>query len=131
VILGIGADLCSIERIASSLDRFGNRFAQRIFTPAEQGHCRGRPAAYAKRWAAKEACAKALRTGFRDDLLMTDIAVENDALGAPSLRLTGGALARLDALTPPGHRAAIHLTLTDDPPWAQAFVVIEAVEDRP
>jgi holo-[acyl-carrier protein] synthase len=132
VILGIGADLCSIERIASSLDRFGARFLQRVFTPAEQAHADARAlaraASYAKRWAAKEACVKALGTGFRDDIAMTDIAVANDPRGRPSLHLSGGAKALLDAITPPGHAVRIHLTLTDDPPWAQAFVVIEALE---
>ena len=135
MILGIGADLCSVERIAQSLDRFGARFIQRVFTPAEQATADARTAtraaAYAKRWAAKEACAKALGTGFRDDLAMTDIGVENRAGGAPALRLSGGARRRLDAMLPAGHRALIHLTLTDDHPWAQAFVVIEAVPEEP
>ena len=130
MILGIGADLCSIERIAASLDRFGQRFLDRAFTAAEQAACEARhltrAAGYAKRWAAKEAGAKALGLGFRDDLAMTDIAVANDAHGAPLLHLSGGARRRLDALVPPGHAARLHLTLTDDPPWAQAFVVIEA-----
>ena len=134
MILGIGADLCSIERIAASLDRFGTRFVDKVFTPAERAWCDARTAtrtaAYAKRWAAKEACAKALRTGFRDDLAMTDIGVANDGRGAPTLHLSGGAKARLDALTPAGHRPHIHLTLTDDHPWAQAFVVIEAVPEQ-
>ena len=135
MILGIGADLCSIERIAASLERFGARFLDRTFTPAEQATAEARTAtraaAYAKRWAAKEAGAKALGTGFRDDLLMTDIAVANAANGAPSLHLSGGAKRRLDALVPPGHRPRIHLSLSDDPPWAQAFVVVEAVPEEP
>ena len=134
MILGIGADLCSIERIAASLDRFGARFVGRIFTAAEQATAEARTgtraAAYAKRWAAKEAGVKALGTGFRDDLAMTDIGVVNDARGAPTLVLTGAARTRLDAITPSGHRARIHLTLTDDHPWAQAFVVIEALPEQ-
>ena len=133
MILGIGADLCSIERIAGSLERFGERFAERVFTPAERTHCdtrqANRAACYAKRWAAKEACAKALGTGFRGELALADIGVESGPLGRPALVLTGAARMRLDALVPPGHAAHVHLTLTDDPPWAQAFVVIEAVKD--
>ena len=134
MILGIGADLCSIERIAASLDRFGDRFAARIFTAAERATAEARAAtraaAYAKRFAAKEACAKALGTGFRDEIAMIDIGVEQAALGAPTLVLAGGAKARLDAITPSGHRARIHLTLTDDHPWAQAFVVIEVLPEQ-
>lgn len=135
MILGIGADLCSIERIAASIERFGDRFLQRSFTPAERhladARSATRAAAYAKRWAAKEACAKALRLGFREDITMHDMGVLNDEAGAPALLLSGGAKRRLDALTPPGHAARIHLTLTDDHPWAQAFVVIEAVPEEP
>lgn len=131
MILGIGADLCSIERIAASIERFGERFVARVFTDAERAVAEGRgatrAAAYAKRFAAKEACAKALGTGFRDGMAFSDIGVETLPLGGPALVLTGRARARLDAMTPPGHRPRVHLTLTDDPPWAQAFVVIEAV----
>ena len=130
MILGIGADLCNIERIQSSLDRFGERFSARIFTDAEcataEARRAGRAAAYAKRFAAKEAFAKAIGTGFRDDMAMRDIGVINDARGKPALALSGGAKAKLDVLTPEGHAVDIHVTLTDDHPWAQAFVIIFA-----
>ena len=130
MILGIGADLCSVERIAASLDRFGDRFADRIFTAEERALADARPATraatYAKRFAAKEACAKALGTGFRGDIAMRDIAVTLLPSGAPRLVLTGGAQAALDALAPPGHAVDVHVTLTDDHPWAQAFVILAA-----
>ncbi len=132
MILGLGSDLCSIERIAASLARFGARFEARCFTPAEIARADRRPmtraATLAKRFAAKEACSKALGTGFSRGVFFRDMAVVNAPSGAPSLELTGGAAARLDAMVPPGHLARIHLTLTDDHPWAQAFVVIEAIE---
>jgi holo-[acyl-carrier protein] synthase len=131
MILAIGADLCNIERIQHSLDRFGERFEARTFTPAERAQAAARPltraGTLAKRFAAKEAFAKALGTGLmRQGVFMTDIGVVNAPSGAPTLALTGGAAAKLAALTPAGHAAHVHLTLTDDHPWAQAFVVIEA-----
>ena len=133
MIVGLGSDLCNIERIQASLDRFGARFEARVFTDVERAKAGRRPytraGTYAKRFAAKEAFSKAVGTGFKAGVFMRDIGVVNAASGAPTLALTGGAKARLDALTPPGHRAAVHLTMTDDHPWAQAFVVIEAVPD--
>lgn len=137
MIIGLGSDLCNIERIRNSLDRFGDRFVQRVFTDVEQAKAARRPltraGTLAKRFAAKEAFSKAVGTGFRAGVFMRDIGVVNAPSGAPTLALTGGAKARLDAMTPAGHEAVIHLTLTDDHPWAQAFVVIEAViiEARP
>jgi holo-[acyl-carrier protein] synthase len=131
VILGLGSDLCSIERIQASLDRFGARFEQRCFTARELARADARPftraATLAKRFAAKEAFSKAVGTGFKQGVFLRDIGVVNLPSGAPTLALTGGAAARLDAITPAGHRASVHLTMTDDFPWAQAFVVIEAV----
>ncbi len=131
MIVGIGSDLCNIDRIAASLTRFGDRFVQRVFTPTEQAKSERRTltraATYAKRFAAKEAFSKAVGTGFRRGVFMRDIGVVNLPSGAPTLALTGGAKARLDALIPPGHAAHVHLTMTDDLPWAQAFVIIEAL----
>lgn len=131
MIIAIGSDLCSIERIQASLDRFGERFESRVFTDIERAKAAKRPftraGTYAKRFAAKEAFSKAVGTGFRMGVFMKDIGVVNKKSGAPTLALTGGAAARLAALTPPGHEAVVHLTLTDDHPWAQAFVIIEAV----
>ena len=131
MIIGIGSDLCNIERIQASLDRFGDRFEARVFTDVERAKAASRPftkaGTLAKRFAAKEAFSKAVGTGFKRGVFMRDIGVVNGKSGAPTLALTGGALARLDAITPEGHAARIHLTLTDDHPWAQAFVVIEAV----
>ena len=130
MILGIGSDLCSIERITTALTRHGDRFATRIFSPDEIALANSRPAnraaCLAKRFAAKEACAKAMRTGFGRGFVMADIAVTLDPLGAPSLLLSGGAAQRLAAMTPAGHEALVHVSLTDDHPWAQAFVIIEA-----
>ena len=130
MIIGLGSDLCNIERIQASLDRFGARFETRVFTPAEIAKAARRPftkaGTLAKRFAAKEAFSKAVGTGFRAGVFMKDIGVINAASGAPTLALTGGAAVRLAAITPPGHEAVVHLTLTDDHPWAQAFVVIEA-----
>jgi len=130
MIIGMGSDLCNIERIQASLDRFGDRFEQRVFTALEQAKAARRPftkaGTLAKRFAAKEAFSKAVGTGFRVGVFMKDIGVVNALSGAPTLALTGGAAARLAAITPEGHEAVIHLTLTDDHPWAQAFVVIEA-----
>ena len=133
MIIGLGSDLCNIERIAASLARFGARFEQRVFTDIERARADRRPftqaGTLAKRFAAKEAFSKAVGTGFRRGVFMRDIGVVNTPSGAPTLALTGGARARLDAITPPGHAARIHLTLTDDHPWAQAFVVIEAIPE--
>ena len=130
MILAIGSDLCNIERIANSLDRFGERFENRVFTEVERAKAARRPytraGTYAKRFAAKEAFSKAVGTGFKAGVFMRDIGVVNAPSGAPTLKLTGGAASRLAAITPAGHEAVIHLTLTDDHPWAQAFVVIEA-----
>jgi holo-[acyl-carrier protein] synthase len=131
MIIGIGSDLCNIERIQASLDRFGTRFENRVFTPLEQAKAARRPftkaGTLAKRFAAKEAFSKAVGTGFKAGVFMRDIGVVNAPSGAPTLALTGGAKARLDAITPDGHVAMLHLTMTDDHPWAQAFVIIEAV----
>ncbi len=129
MILGIGSDLADIRRIASTLERFGDRFTHRIFTEGERAKAarRADPApTYARRWAAKEACAKALGVGIAG-LAWTDMEVANDAAGKPGLTLTGGAAARLAAITPPGREARLHLSLTDDPPYALAFVVVEAL----
>ena len=129
MILGIGSDLANIERIAATLDRFGDRFRNRVFTPIEQRKADSRPhapATFAKRWAAKEACSKALGTGLRMGIAWKDMGVVNLPSGQPTLALTGWAAERLAAMTPPGHEAVLHVTLTDDHPWAQAFVVIEA-----
>ncbi len=131
MILGIGSDLCNIERIQASLDRFGERFIRRVFTETERAKAEGRPhsraGTYAKRFAAKEAFSKAVGTGFKRGVFMRDIGVVNAPSGAPTLELTGGAKARLDAMTPEGHFAKVHLTMTDDHPFAQAFVVITAI----
>jgi len=134
VIIGTGSDLCNIERIQKSLDRFGTRFEQRAFTETEIAKAARRPhtkaGTLAKRFAAKEAFSKAVGTGFKAGVFMKDIGVVNAPSGAPTLALTGGAKARLDALTPSGHVAKVHLTLTDDHPWAFAMVIIEAVKDE-
>ncbi|MEN3745678.1 holo-ACP synthase [Sphingomonas sp. HF-S3] len=131
MIVGLGSDLCNIERIRNSLERFGERFENRVFTEVELGKARRRPhtraATLAKRFAAKEAFSKAVGTGFRRGVFMKDIGVVNAPSGAPTLALAGGAQAALDRLIPDGHEARVHLTLTDDDPWAQAFVVIEAI----
>ena len=130
MIIAIGSDLCNIERIQASLDRFGTRFEQRVFTEVEQAKAARRPytkaGTLAKRFAAKEAFSKAVGTGFKAGVYMKDIRVVNAKSGAPTLALSGGAAARLASLVPEGHEAVVHLTLTDDHPWAQAFVVIEA-----
>ena len=130
MIIAIGSDLCNIERIQASLDRFGERFEMRVFTEVERAKAAKRPFTradtYAKRFAAKEAFSKALGTGFRAGVFMKDIGVVNAKSGAPTLAITGGAAERLARITPEGHEAVVHLTLTDDHPWAQAFVVIEA-----
>jgi len=130
MILGIGSDLSDIRRIQNSLDRFGARFTHRCFTELERRRSERKPdraASYAKRFAAKEACAKALGTGMRGAVYWRDMGVVNLPSGQPTLALTGGALARLESLIPAGHEARIHLSLTDEHPYAQAFVVIEAL----
>jgi holo-[acyl-carrier protein] synthase len=132
VILGIGSDLSDIRRIQASLDRFGDRFRHRCFTEVERRRSEAKPdaaASYAKRFAAKEACAKALGTGLRRGVFWRDMGVVNLRSGQPTLALTGGAAARLSEMTPPGHRAVIHLSMTDDHPYAQAFVIIEALPE--
>jgi holo-[acyl-carrier protein] synthase len=129
VILGIGTDLANIDRIAGVLDRHGARFRNRVFSPEEQARADRRadtPATFAKRWAAKEACVKALGTGLRMGIGWRDMWVTNLATGQPVMHVTGWAARRLADLTPAGHAATIHLSLTDDHPWAQAIVVIEA-----
>ncbi|MGL4494386.1 MAG: holo-ACP synthase [Beijerinckiaceae bacterium] len=130
MIVGLGSDLCDIDRIARSLERFGDRFTHRIFTDGERRRSDSRPgvraASYARRFAAKEACAKALGTGFRRGVFWRDLEVVSLPSGQPTMRLHGGAARRLAALIPPGHAAAIHVSLTDEPPLAQAIVIIEA-----
>jgi holo-[acyl-carrier protein] synthase len=130
LIIGLGSDLADIRRIEDTLARFGARFTQRIFTETERVRSErkaDRAASYAKRFAAKEACAKALGTGLRAGVFWRDMGVVNLRSGAPTLALTGGAAKRLAAITPAGFEARIHLSLTDDHPYAQAFVVIEAL----
>ncbi|MFY9211089.1 MAG: holo-ACP synthase [Aestuariivita sp.] len=132
MILGVGTDLANIERIQKTLDRFGDRFRNRVFTETEQRKAERRrdtAGTYAKRWAAKEACSKALGTGLRMGIAWKDMAVSNLPTGQPVMHVTGWAAQRLRELTPEGHTAIIHVTLTDDHPWAQAFVVIEARPD--
>ena len=137
MILGIGNDVIDIRRIERTIERFGPRFVERIFTDAERARAERRPmqaaASYAKRFAAKEACSKALGTGLRDGVFWRDMGVVNLASGRPTLMLTGGAARRLALLTPPGFQARIDLTLTDDHPYAHAVVIISALatkEDR-
>ena len=129
MIIGLGSDLIDIRRIEKTLARFGDRFIHRVFTDIEQKKSdrrAQRAASYAKRFAAKEACSKALGTGFAQGVFMKDMGVINLPSGAPTMALTGGAAQRLKALIPPGHQGVIHVTLTDDYPLAQAFVLIEA-----
>ncbi len=129
MILGIGTDLANIDRIAGTLDRFGDRFRNRVFTELEQHKAERRKdvaGTYAKRWAAKEACSKALGTGLRMGIAWKDMSVRNLHTGQPVMELTGWAAKRLAAMTPDGFEATVHVSLTDDHPWAQAFVVIEA-----
>lgn len=129
MILGIGTDLANIDRIAATLARFGDRFRQRVFTEAELAKAARRKdeaGTLAKRWAAKEACSKALGTGLAMGISWKDMGVINRRGGQPGMVLTGWAAERLAAMTPPGHQALVHVSLTDDHPWAQAFVVIEA-----
>jgi holo-[acyl-carrier protein] synthase len=130
MIIGIGSDITDIRRIERTLKKFGQRFITRCFTPVEQKKAISRAdpiPTYAKRFAAKEACVKALGTGFRSGVFFKDIGVVNLPTGQPTLALTGGALARLKSLTPPGMKTHIHLTITDEAPLAQAFVIIEAI----
>ena len=132
MILGVGSDLIDIRRIERTIARFGDRFLDRVFTPAERQRSerrRDRAASYAKRFAAKEACSKALGTGFRKGVYWRDLGVVNLPGGRPTLILTGGALARLKAMTPEGMTPRIDVTLTDEPPLAQAFVLITAVPE--
>ncbi|MBE1291850.1 MAG: holo-ACP synthase [Shimia sp.] len=129
MILGIGSDLANIDRIAGTIERFGDRFKNRVFTEVEQAKAERRRdtvGTYAKRWAAKEACSKALGTGLAMGISWKDMAVKNLRTGQPVMEVTGWAKERLEKMTPSGHEAIIHVTLTDDHPWAQAFVVIEA-----
>lgn len=130
MIIGIGSDLCDIRRIERSIARFGDRFTHRIFTPGERAKSdrrRARAPSYARRFAAKEACSKALGTGLNQGVFWRDMEVVNLPGGRPTMRLTGGALKRLQAMTPPGYEAFVHVSLTDEPPLAQAFVIIEAL----
>jgi holo-[acyl-carrier protein] synthase len=135
MIVGVGSDLCNIERIQHSLDRWGDKFLNRVFTEIERAKAARRPhtvaGTLAKRFAAKEAFSKAVGTGFKRGVFMRDIGVVNLASGAPTLHLTGGARALLDALAPEGHAIEIHLTMTDDHPWAQAFVILTARKLEP
>lgn len=129
MIIGIGSDLANIDRIQGTLDRFGDRFVQRVFSEIEQKTAfrrKNTSATFAKRWAAKEACSKALGTGLRMGVAWKEMTVSNLNTGQPVMAVTGGAAKRLAKMTPEGHTALIHVTLTDDHPWAQAFVVIEA-----
>jgi holo-[acyl-carrier protein] synthase len=135
MIVGIGSDLCNIERIQRSLDRFGDKFLNRVFTDVERKKAQSRPftaaGTLAKRFAAKEAFSKAVGTGFKRGVFMKDIGVVNAPSGAPTIVPSGGAKARLDALAPEGHAIDIHLTMTDDHPWAQAFVILTARKLEP
>ena len=130
MILGLGSDLVDIRRIAQAMERFGDRFLDRIFTDAERRKCEGRAdraASYARRFAAKEACSKALGTGFREGVFWRDLGVVNLPSGQPAMRLTGGARLRLAQITPPGMASRLDLSLSDEPPMAQAVVIITAV----
>ena len=130
MIIGIGSDLCDIRRIAKTLERFGDRFTHKSFTEIERARSErktDRASSYAKRFAAKEACSKALGTGLKGGVHLSAMGVVNMQSGQPTMALTGGAAERLAQMTPPGMRAVIHLSLTDDHPYAQAFVIIEAV----
>ena len=133
MIVGIGSDLIDIRRIEKSLERHGERFVARVFTEVERARAEnraGRVASYAKRFAAKEACSKALGSGISEGVFWRDMGVVNLPNGRPTMHLTGGAAEKLERLTPPEHRAVIHLTITDEFPMAQAFVIIEAVPYR-
>jgi holo-[acyl-carrier protein] synthase len=133
MILGIGSDLADARRIARSIDRFGARFLERVFTPVERAKAERRrlkAETYAKRFAAKEACAKALGTGLSHGVFWRDMGVVNLPTGQPTLELTGGAARRLAAMLPEGHEAVIHLTMTDEGPLVSAQVIISAVPRR-
>ncbi len=133
MIIGIGSDIIDARRIAKTIERHGERFLTRIYTPAERARAEGRAKAvetYAKRFAAKEACSKALGTGFRRGVFWRDMGVVNLPSGRPTMKLTGGAAARLAAITPKGHTAQIDVSLTDDGPTAQAIVIISAVPSK-
>lgn len=130
MIVGLGSDLADIRRIAKTLDRFGDRFTNRVFTEIERAKCdrrRARAESYARRWAAKEACSKALGTGLRMGVAWREMEVVNLSTGQPTMRLHGGAAERMTRLIPPRRHARIQVTMTDDPPYAQAVVVIEAL----
>lgn len=132
MIIGVGTDLANIDRIAGTLERFGDRFRNRVFTELEQTKASRRKdeaGTYAKRWAAKEACSKALGTGLAMGISWKDMSVRNLKSGQPVMELTGWAAQRLADMTPEGHTAVVHVSLTDDHPWAQAFVVIEATPE--
>lgn len=132
MILGIGNDLANIERIGRTIERFGSRFLNRVFTPTEQALAERRKLrveTYAKRWAAKEACSKALGTGLRMGIKWREMGVVNLRSGQPTMLLTGWAEERLRTMTPAGHRAHVYVTLTDDHPWAMAVVLIEALPE--
>ena len=130
MILGLGSDMTDVRRIAKSIERYGDRFLQRVFTETERAKADGRKnrlETYAKRFAAKEACAKALGTGLSRGVFWRDMGVVNLPSGKPTMKLTGGAAERLAEMVPEGHEAVVHLTITDDYPLAQAFVIIEAL----
>ncbi len=130
MIIGLGNDIVDIRRIEKTLENYGDRFVQRIFTETEQKKSDGRAqraASYAKRFAAKEACSKALGTGFNAGVFWRDLGVVNEPSGRPTMELTGGAAKRLREMTPVGHTVRVHLTMTDDHPYAQAIVIIEVV----
>jgi len=130
MILGIGTDLANIDRIQKTIDRFGQRFKDRVFSPIEQNKAEKRKdiaGTYAKRWAAKDACSKALGTGLAMGISWKDMSVSNLETGQPIMKLTGWAAKKMSDMTPEGYEAIVHVTLTDDHPWAQAFVVIEAL----
>ncbi|EKF42952.1 holo-ACP synthase [Nitratireductor indicus] len=132
MIIGIGSDLIDIRRVAKTLERYGERFTNRVFTEIERNKSdrrAERAASYAKRFAAKEACAKALGTGISRGVFWREMGVVNLPGGKPTMELSGGAAARLASMTPAGHKAVIHLTITDDYPLAQAFVIIEALSE--
>ena len=132
MIIGIGSDLADIRRIEGTLEKFGERFTNRVFTEIERARSdkrAARAASYAKRWAAKEACSKALGTGIKMGVAWKEMGVVNLPSGQPTLDLKGGAAERLAAMVPPGHVPHIHLTITDDAPYAQAFVIIEALPE--
>jgi len=134
MIIGLGSDLVDVQRIARSIERYGERFLNRIYTPVERAKAEGRAnraETYAKRFAAKEACSKALGTGFRSGVFWRDMGVVNLASGRPTMKLTGGALKRLEAITPAGYEARIDVSLTDEGPAAQAIVIISALPKTP